>query len=167
MFWSPTTLLLFFFFTTFLVHSIQNAQWQWHWEEMMKTTETVPIISHLCHSFLWHFCVLSSLSSKGHNWEAMISFSGICVVLDCMVRVEQKFENKYKPMVFREAFHWRWQGKLLQDRATETRNCGNSQASKYKVLTCKSVIYRCYHQAVESRNLQEKWSRTVCNKVYE
>ena len=132
-----------------------------------KQRNTVPIISHLCHSFLWHFCVLSSLSSKGHNWEAMMSFSGICVVLDCMVRVEQKFDNKYKPMVFREAFHRRWQGKLLQDRATDTRNCGNSQARKYKVLSCKSVIYKCYHQAVESRNLQEKWSRTVCNKVYE
>lgn len=30
-----------------------------------------------------------------------MSFPGICVVLGCMVKVEQKFNNKYKQMVFR------------------------------------------------------------------
>lgn len=31
-----------------------------------------------------------------------MSFSGICVVQDYMVKVEQKFNNKCKQMVFRE-----------------------------------------------------------------
>lgn len=48
---------------------------------------------------------LSSLSYTGHNGEAITSFPGICVVLHCMVKVEQEFNNKYKQMVFRAAFH--------------------------------------------------------------
>lgn len=77
-------------------------------EGMRKTIETqcqqiLTCAISFCGTLMSY---LFFLSYTGHNRETIMSFSGICVLLDHMVNTEPKCNNKYKQMVFVEAFHW-------------------------------------------------------------
>lgn len=83
-----------------------------------------------------------------------MSFFGICVVLDCVIKSEWKF-NKYRQVVFREAFPWRWQGKLLQNRAKKTTEIevtykqGNT---RYSLQMCSFQMGAEVSQETPSKN---------------
>lgn len=163
MFWLSITFLLFLITFLFIPLKITSSNVTGGKNE--NDSHTVPINSHLCHAFLWHFYVLFVfLSYIVLSREVIMSFSWICVVLDCTPHVEEKFNNKYKQIVLRGAF------------SGDTRaNCSKAGIMKpesqslicreIKRIALESVPYRCYHQAVKKQKSPKKSSETVCDKV--
>lgn len=92
---------------------------------------TGPTISYLCHSFLQHFRLICLLyyTQVITEWLSCLSL-GFVWYKTTWSKLSKSLIINASKWYSEKFFHWRWQGKLLQGRAKEIRNCSNSQEGR-------------------------------------